>query len=98
MIADSQQMQYCMYLSGTLVGGLLLNFFKRRWWSDSVAALVIGAYRVEQECGMALLVGMERRTQSHGQRSQFAYQPKKLSSSFPQTADKNSFAGSSLSK
>jgi divalent metal cation (Fe/Co/Zn/Cd) transporter len=39
MIADSQQTQFCMYLSAILVVGLLLNFFFGWWWSDSVAAL-----------------------------------------------------------
>jgi divalent metal cation (Fe/Co/Zn/Cd) transporter len=41
MIADSQQTQFCAYLSAILVGGLLLNFFMGWWWSDSVAALVM---------------------------------------------------------
>ena len=41
MIADSQQTQFCMYLSAILVAGLLLNFFFGLWWSDSVAALVM---------------------------------------------------------
>jgi divalent metal cation (Fe/Co/Zn/Cd) transporter len=39
MIADSQQTQFCTYLSAVLVVGLLLNFFFGWWWSDSVAAL-----------------------------------------------------------
>jgi divalent metal cation (Fe/Co/Zn/Cd) transporter len=39
MIADSQQTQFCTYLSAILVVGLLLNFFFGWWWSDSVAAL-----------------------------------------------------------
>jgi divalent metal cation (Fe/Co/Zn/Cd) transporter len=41
MIADSQQTQFCTYLSAILVAGLLLNFFLGWWWSDSVAALVM---------------------------------------------------------
>ena len=41
MIADSQQTQFCTYLSALLVAGLLLNFFLGWWWSDSVAALVM---------------------------------------------------------
>ena len=41
MIADSQQTQFCTYLSAVLVAGLLLNFFLGWWWSDSVAALVM---------------------------------------------------------
>jgi divalent metal cation (Fe/Co/Zn/Cd) transporter len=39
MIADSQQTQFCTYLSAVLVAGLLLNYFLGWWWSDSVAAL-----------------------------------------------------------
>jgi divalent metal cation (Fe/Co/Zn/Cd) transporter len=41
MVADSQQAQFCTYLSAILVAGLLLNFFFGWWWSDSVAALVM---------------------------------------------------------
>lgn len=41
MLADSQQTQFCTYLSAILVGGLLLTFFMGWWWSDSVAALVM---------------------------------------------------------
>jgi divalent metal cation (Fe/Co/Zn/Cd) transporter len=41
MIADSQQTQFCTYLSALLVAGLLLNFFLGWWWSDSAAALVM---------------------------------------------------------
>jgi divalent metal cation (Fe/Co/Zn/Cd) transporter len=41
MIADSQQTQFCTYLSAVLVAGLLLNFFLGWWWSDSVAALIM---------------------------------------------------------
>jgi divalent metal cation (Fe/Co/Zn/Cd) transporter len=39
MIADSQQTQFCTYLSAVLVAGLLLNFFFGWWWTDSLAAL-----------------------------------------------------------
>jgi divalent metal cation (Fe/Co/Zn/Cd) transporter len=41
MIADSQQTNFCAYLSAILVGGLVLNVFLGWWWSDSVAALVM---------------------------------------------------------
>jgi divalent metal cation (Fe/Co/Zn/Cd) transporter len=41
MIADSQQTQFCTYLSAVLVAGLLLNLFFGWWWADSVAALVM---------------------------------------------------------
>ena len=41
MIADSQQTQFCTYLSAVLVAGLLLNFFFGWWRSDSVAGMVM---------------------------------------------------------
>jgi divalent metal cation (Fe/Co/Zn/Cd) transporter len=41
MIADSQQTQFCTYLSAILVAGLLLNAFLGWWWSDSLAALIM---------------------------------------------------------
>jgi divalent metal cation (Fe/Co/Zn/Cd) transporter len=41
MVADSQQAQFCAYLSAILVAGLMLNFLLGWWWSDSVAALVM---------------------------------------------------------
>jgi divalent metal cation (Fe/Co/Zn/Cd) transporter len=41
MVADSQQAQFCAYLSAILVAGLVLNFLLGWWWSDSVAALVM---------------------------------------------------------
>jgi divalent metal cation (Fe/Co/Zn/Cd) transporter len=41
MVADSQQAQFCAYLSAILVASLVLNFLLGWWWSDSVAALVM---------------------------------------------------------
>ncbi len=41
MIADSQQTQFCMYLSATLLVGLVLNAAFGFWWADPVAALVM---------------------------------------------------------
>jgi divalent metal cation (Fe/Co/Zn/Cd) transporter len=41
MIADSQQTQFCTYLSAILVAGLLMNAFLGWWWSDSLAALIM---------------------------------------------------------
>jgi divalent metal cation (Fe/Co/Zn/Cd) transporter len=41
MVADSQQAQFCAYLSAILVAGLMLNFLLGWWWSDSIAALVM---------------------------------------------------------
>jgi divalent metal cation (Fe/Co/Zn/Cd) transporter len=41
MIADSRQSQFCVYLSATLLVGLVLNAAFGFWWADPVAALVM---------------------------------------------------------
>ena len=41
MHADSKQADFCAYLSGILLGGLLLNAFLGWWWMDPIAALVM---------------------------------------------------------
>lgn len=41
MHADSKQADFCAYLSGILLGGLLLNAFLGWWWMDPVAGLVM---------------------------------------------------------
>jgi len=41
MNADAQQTEFCTYLSGILLGGLVLNAFFGLWWADPVAALVM---------------------------------------------------------
>jgi len=41
MLADSRQSDFCAYLSGILLGGLLLNAVLGWWWADPVAALVM---------------------------------------------------------
>lgn len=41
MKADAKQTQFCMYLSGILLSGLLLNGFFGLWWADPLAALVM---------------------------------------------------------
>lgn len=41
MMADSKQTDICTYLSGILLGGLLLNAVFGWWWADPVAALVM---------------------------------------------------------
>jgi divalent metal cation (Fe/Co/Zn/Cd) transporter len=41
MQADSRQTSLCAYLSGILLGGLLLNATLHWWWADPVAALVM---------------------------------------------------------
>jgi hypothetical protein len=39
--ADAKQTEFCAYLSGILLVGLLLNALFSLWWSDSVAGLVM---------------------------------------------------------
>lgn len=41
LIADSKQTELCTYLSGILLGGLLLNALLGWWWADPAAALVM---------------------------------------------------------
>src|SRR5207342_3416517 len=41
MQADSRQTDFCTYLSGILLGGLLLNAVAGCWWADPVAGLVM---------------------------------------------------------
>ena len=41
MHADSRQTDFCTYLSGVLLGGLLLNAVLGWWWADPVAGLVM---------------------------------------------------------
>lgn len=41
MVADSQQTQFCMYLSAILLAGLVLNATLGLWWADPVAALIM---------------------------------------------------------
>jgi divalent metal cation (Fe/Co/Zn/Cd) transporter len=41
MAADARQTDFCTYLSGILLGGLLLNAVLGLWWADPVAGLVM---------------------------------------------------------
>lgn len=41
MQADSRQTDFCAYLSGILLGGLLLNALFGWWWADPVAGLTM---------------------------------------------------------
>ena len=41
MAADARQADFCTYLSGILLGGLLLNALFGLWWADPVAGLVM---------------------------------------------------------
>jgi divalent metal cation (Fe/Co/Zn/Cd) transporter len=46
MHADSRQSDFCAYLSGILLGGLILNALFNWWWADPEAALVMVALMV----------------------------------------------------
>lgn len=46
--ADARQLLLCLYLSGTVLIGLLLNSLLGWWWADSVAALVVAALAVRE--------------------------------------------------
>jgi divalent metal cation (Fe/Co/Zn/Cd) transporter len=39
--ADARQSEFCMYLSGIVLGGLLLNALVGWWWADPLAGLVM---------------------------------------------------------
>ena len=41
MHADAKQTEFCTYLSGILLAGLLLNALFGLWWADAVAGLVM---------------------------------------------------------
>jgi len=41
MHADAKQTEFCTYLSGILLAGLLLNALVGLWWADPVAGLVM---------------------------------------------------------
>ena len=41
MAADARQTDFCTYLSGILLGGLLLNALFGLWWADPAAGLVM---------------------------------------------------------
>ncbi len=41
MRADAKQSQFCTYLSGILLGGLVLNALFGLWWADPAAALIM---------------------------------------------------------
>ena len=41
MNADAKQTEFCTYLSGILLGGLMLNAVFGLWWADPVAAMVM---------------------------------------------------------
>lgn len=48
VMADAKQLLLCVYLSGTVLIGLLLNRFFGWAWADSVAALVVAALAIRE--------------------------------------------------
>ena len=55
MAADARQTDFCAYLSGILLGGLLLNALFGIWWADPVAGLIMVPIIVKE--GIAGLQG-----------------------------------------
>ncbi|WP_233195705.1 cation transporter [Corynebacterium sp. 13CS0277] len=48
VMSDAKQLLLCIYLSGTVLLGLLLNSLFGWWWADPVAALVVAALAVHE--------------------------------------------------
>lgn len=48
VMADAAQLLLCVYLSGTVFVGLILNSLFGWWWADSVAALVVAALALRE--------------------------------------------------
>ncbi|WP_299092043.1 cation diffusion facilitator family transporter [uncultured Microbacterium sp.] len=48
VLADARQLLLCIYLSGAVFIGLILNSLFGWWWADSVAALVVAALAVRE--------------------------------------------------
>lgn len=48
VLADAKQLLLCIYLSGTVFVGLLLNSVFGWWWADSLAALVVAFLAVRE--------------------------------------------------
>jgi len=48
MHADSRQSDFCAYLSGILLAGLMLNASFRWWWADPAAALVMVLFMLRE--------------------------------------------------
>ncbi|MGC5171249.1 cation diffusion facilitator family transporter [Microbacterium sp. DT81.1] len=48
VLADARQLLLCVYLSGAVFIGLVLNSLFGWWWADSVAALVVAALAVRE--------------------------------------------------
>lgn len=48
VLVDAKQLLLCVYLSGAVFIGLILNSLLGWWWADSVAALVVAALAVRE--------------------------------------------------
>ena len=48
VIADARQLLLCVYLSGAVFVGLILNSLFGWWWADSVAALVVAFLAIRE--------------------------------------------------
>lgn len=48
VLADARQLMLCVYLSGAVFIGLILNSLFGWWWADSVAALIVAALAIHE--------------------------------------------------
>lgn len=48
VVADAKQLILCVYLSGAVFLGLILNSLFGWWWADSVAALVVAGLAIRE--------------------------------------------------
>jgi divalent metal cation (Fe/Co/Zn/Cd) transporter len=48
VMADARQLILCVYLSGTVFVGLILNSLFGWWWADSVAALIVAVLAIRE--------------------------------------------------
>lgn len=48
VLADAKQLILCIYLSGTVFIGLVLNSLFGWWWADSIAALVVAFLAIRE--------------------------------------------------
>lgn len=48
VLADAKQLVLCIYLSGTVFVGLILNSAFGWWWADSVAAIVVAILAIRE--------------------------------------------------
>lgn len=74
VLADAKQLVLCIYLSGTVFVGLILNSLFGWWWADSVAALIVAvlairegieAWRGDAESPFEVFEGLEEEDANH---------------------------------